>query len=417
MSQVGSNAKSVLLSLCAAGTVFMGNVASAEEAGESAAAPQGMTKYTAVLPKGKTLPEGVARLRVPVSIAKTTEAYDGDGEKGKLGYTADVTAGAAVFEYGYSDKISLQLVVPYSSNFAVEANYADALEKALTTDRDTTIAGIVSTIGGAGYADCSSGTCQVNDATKAYAQTLGQDLSSVPNGTPLSTVVSSFSDSLLESLISSSITTGVANANKSKYGETGMGDIQIAALTEVHKTDNLLVAVGGGLRFATGNRKTEEKTVDRGTHDIGVRLNVDYNFTDNALVSWEHYWEHMLVAGEKEVTDSSTGAKSTEKLERIGSRNYGDLVVGYNLGDLHESMKALGLQAGISYEWDGEVRFDGVSQGRNSESISSSVQLTASGLDYGVPVSLDVEMTNPIQGKNAGVTTASVYTLKAYYKF
>lgn len=399
-----------LVAVCALGTLTLGQQAIAEEAPAAdatpEAAPMAKAGYNTILPKGKTLPEGVTRLWIPYNMTSGNEEYDADGNKGKVGADIKVNASALVFEYGISKGMSFQLVMPYYLSQSAEANFADAAEKALTTDRTATLASITTPFATA-FGCASAAECPINATVKGALAAQGLDISASADGTSLADAVNALSDTVLTEVIRSTVQAGVDAANVDKDGATGLGDIQIGVLKELYSDDKFMFSVGAGLRIATGKFKDEAIPTGRGTTDIGLRLNFDYLPMTNMIVSWEHYSEQMIQSGK-------TGGGT---YKRVGPKNYGDLTVAYNLGGLHDSMKALGLTAGYSYDYDGEGRVDGVAVGSSSEAAYSQVVLTASGLEYGVPGSIEIEQNTPMSGKNSKVLASTVVTLKLYLKF
>ncbi len=373
--------------------------------------PKKMTDYTAVLPRGKTLPEGVLRVWVPYSKVNGSEEFNSKGKKVKIGADISAIGSAAVLEYGLSEGMSFQLVVPYYLQQQVNPNASDALEKAMdenfVTLADAQKAKVALALQQASL--CTSvDSCMKLKVDGTIAGAL--QLTNTVVGLPLGKVVEAGVTAAIESQVDAAVAAG----EQVKDGETDVGDIQIGVLKEIHTDEKILVAVGAGIRFPTGSFSEADVVygTGRGTTDFGVRTNFDYGLSNNLIFSWEHYAELMVAAGEKKYSDGSS-----KKFERAGVVNKGLLDFGYNVGEVHPSLKAVGLNLGYAYNYDGENRYDDVAEKSRSELTSADVSLSINGLDYGIPGSLSVTSSTPLSGKNSQALNSNGLVMKGYYKF
>ncbi len=370
--------------------------------------------YYAMIPEGKTLPAGVARVRIPMRFATGDYGYDQKGKKLDLGVDVNVTGTGLVLEYGLTDRISTQILLPYvaKNELGLDANKfrTSAKYKEKVAEFKSAVAGVMQ----------ASRLCADTARCLALIETgyhLPKDTEiKLPSGEPLvikaGVPVTSYADSL------------VTTAAVPESGRTGLGDIELGVLYEVVHTGPVRFSAGLGLRLPTGSFDdvpSAQRPTGRGTTDLGLRLNVDYNVVPGVIISGQNQSEQMLTKAEKPVTSLLNASETTGKkvdFERRGLRNIGFVKAAWSLGTITPDLRWLGTAA--FYNWDlGATEYlDHKRVGDASRATSYTLNLTVSGLSYGIPVAVEYDRTTPIGGKNVALaTTINAVTVKGYLRF
>jgi hypothetical protein len=383
-------------------------------------APPRPAQLSSILPEGKALPDNTYRFRVPVKFLSGSAGFDKDGDKIDSGFTLNAIGAGAVVEYGWTDRVSLQFLMPYvvhnelTFNKAAFLNRSDVRE-GRSANKAAAIGAIAQRLTGLHplcptTADCvtaiSSGTL-----TNAPADLPLGSAGTIPSGAPI-----------LASLDAATEAGALARVNTNPNdGDTGLGDVQFGVLWELVTDGPVLVSVGGGLRLPTGSFKdvdtAKQRPTGRGTTDVGVRWNLDLPVAGVVMLSWQNQAESMLLKGKKK-----SGATEVD-FERRGIRNIGFFKAAFAMAGVADSLKPASIYASYNYDIDGEERVDGVATTSRRNWRSMTLGLTVSGLEAGIPVSLDLEQERPIHHATLGtknITLAPVsnnVALKAYMRF
>jgi hypothetical protein len=382
---------------------------------------------SSILPEGKTLPEGVMRFRLPFKFASGSEGYDKDGNKAESGFKANASGTGAVFEYGLSDRISLQLLVPVVTRNEVRRDDAKfknrkdvsaaAAAQAAKVAEDVRQGIAKKLLDAHACSDLNDCLTKIDNGS-AVAQTdmdLGQNGTSIPvkAGTPFNAVVEGTraqADQATRDAI-------LAATKKPEDGKTGLGDVELGALYAITTRAPVLFSLGAGFRLPTGSFKSVDEDVQRptgrGTLDGAVRSNVDVPLSDVAMLSWQHQMEAMLMKGKKNVE-----GEGTKDFERKGVRNVGFLKAALGLGAFVDALDPVGLYTMYTYDYDGEDRIAGVALGDKSQLKTLRYGFTLTGLPKQIPLSLDADYETPLSGKNVTIATKNInVTAKAYMRF
>lgn len=332
--------------------------------------------YYAANGEGKTLPEGVARFRAPVRFYSIDKVYDDKGKEEKLPIEAKITAGAFVFEYGLSDRLSLQAKLDYYYGQSVKLKNDSGIKesKAFKDELDKTLA-----------AQVAAGTCPSADACRAT----------------------------FEPLVLAGMKAKLESEQKAD-GNTGLGDTEVGALYALVTTDDapVAVSVGGGLRLPTGKSAEAKKLqTTRYTTDLGLRLNVDYPIVDGLFLAWQHQAEIMLQKGKMKVGDTKLD------YSRKGMRHVGFLKTAWGLGNVTPALSVLGLYGSYNYDLEPKAKVGDVEEEHAHEAYGATVGTVIDGLAYEFPAQLELEYFIPTSGKSARAAQYWGATLKAFYKF
>ena len=397
-----------------------------------------------------------ARL-VGSSTLGNTKSFDKDGEEVSTGMTLKATGGAFVLEYGVLKHLSLQLVqkyvesatweldeskfqssTVYSAKAAENLNYLKpklaaiiANDQNLSQERATQIVedfvsnntSIKDIFSQLGITEAS----QANTVLKAQGVTLssGED---VP--------VEKYWEDSLSDAVKSLVTSGA----KGSSTDFRLGDLEVGALYSIFNNENEILdgklhfSVGLGLRFPVGESLTPRAILPAGggTIDLGFRTNLDYYPMDHLVLSWQNQAEVMLKEGKVRETSLLDNTKfvdsSLEKGEELSNKktglaNIGFVKMGWSMGMISPSLNSLGVSAYYHYAFDRDVEGLDVSssspiQTGGGHLHSWELMTNFNGLNFGVPVQLELSYKAPISGKNQTMTSdALAAQIKFFYRF
>lgn len=413
-----------------------------------ASALAGKTK-SLIIPESAVLPESVLRFRAIYGAATSTKGYDSNGNKTESGIKINANQSIAVLEYGITDRISAQLLMPYSLGGKVSVNDKEkftastvrtGFEKsfgAATTTAATTVKAIVA----GGQAGSLSQAYAANIAAQAEidlvpvaqaiaaANPAAAALPTLMAGVkiPAGANVKEFIDSKLRGAIADTRVAGAyegakATAESTKFQE-GLGDVQLGAkyaLSTVNEPwfDGIpfYASAGVGVRFPTGKyleaKKDGKEPAGRGTTDLGIRLNADYELINGLQLQLENQSELMLAKGK-----TYSGGKEVD-LKRNGMRQQGYSKLVLAPGTWLEGAEFLMLNARYNWDNDAKKSVDGVEDKTLPVSRAAQFGLTLDGLKLKVPVQLDYDRVIAARSRNVSASfDAHVVTLKAFYKF
>ncbi|NBX17036.1 MAG: hypothetical protein EBR09_06700 [Proteobacteria bacterium] len=385
--------------------------------------------------EGKTLPKNVVRLRIPLRSVSSSQGFASNGQKSETGLKLSVLSGALVFEYGYTDAISFQLVAPFvfrnemsmsgsafQKSFIFHEKYeefiAAAASKLVTDGLCSNLAVCLDAIQNKGLS---------LPATADLTLPTGEKLT-VRAGVPLKDVASSL----------------VTRAAIPAAGRTGMGDLEAGVLvaladpqTGLWKKDwPVNLSLGLGLRSPSGSFAdvpAAQRGTGRGTWDLGLRTNVDWHPAAGWVVSFQNQWEEMLLSGVKKRTslldssklnsadpliDGGDKVANAAKYERSGARQAGFLKVAAGAGGIVQALEPVVFSMQWKYDFDPKTLRGGLTETADSELQSALAGIMFDGLKLQFPAQLDLEYELPLSGKNRRVAPRVLTaTMKAYYRF
>ncbi len=398
-----------------------------------------------IAPEGKTLPEGVARLRVPYQVQSGDTSYDAAGHQSKSSFKAKGTGSAFVLEYGLSDRLSLQWVTrfyhnqsvlldaahfkgspafqdlkskAYSQSFAklgpgiTPETLVPALEKAtskLLADKGAC---------GGQPANCltlinQNALMAPIDLTEANTGLPGLFIKA---GTPIKDGLAAYGRQV-DGMVEQKILAGASTYERK--GAQGIGDSELGLLYQAYDSAWVSYSLGVGIRLPTGrctHLGEDDLPTSRCTTDVALRQNLDILPLSNLMVSWQHQTEQMLRKGHY-----GTQGQSQEQVARNRARQVGFIVLKPSLAFLNPTLAVITLKGGLAYDYDSALvskREGTVLTGQGNEVVN---QVYGVGLDGTVvqwPLALEVEVNEPLQGRNKSVAPSTVLTtLKAYARF
>ncbi len=397
-----------------------------------------VAKYVMV-GEAQTLPEKVLRFRYVFQNVAGDQTFELGGNKKDIGIDAVINVNAYAFEYGLTDKISVQLLIPYIKNNDVTINankfrQSKVYAKKYKELMDVTVPFLI-----------GQGLCTDADTClEKINREKGDDPLIIPINAPLvlptgelytvkGLPVKDAADSLINS------------AAKPGPGATGLSDITVAALFSVYSSKWQSFAVGTGIRLPTG-KGDDEKSFNRtgsGATSLGIALKYDYRISDPLVASLSNttefyvkgpqYKRHSLVdpdqlnTADPNVIGADIGApgdgdkvSNNYKVTRKVPHNDGYLRLGYALGALHPSLSTLSVLGYYGWASDPEQYYDGIAQQNQSRStnVSYAVSFDGLGLQPRIPIGLAASQARMLTGDNAAVATVTTsLSLFLYYKF
>ncbi|NRA65061.1 MAG: hypothetical protein HRU19_11305 [Pseudobacteriovorax sp.] len=411
------------------------------DVGKLADKPKTKEFYSAI-GAGKTLPEGVMRVRLPYQNVYGKEGFDEEGNKESQGYEINIDAMAAVAEYGLTDRISLALIVPFvlKSQAGLNANEIRKNNRKFKREFGRYAGAVKALLKSQGFcstdADCYSKIYSDN-----YTIPVNQTVTLTTGETVLATT-----DEPVSRQIDNLLMTPINPLD----GETGIGDVQIGGLYNFYAAQNFSLSAGGGIKLPTGKFKDVPKgkrATGGGVLDAGLRFNFDYKLFPWLVFSLQHQLETMLASGKKNKSSSifndrlntgdptipaaiaigGDGQPNEQKFERTGTGHDGFIRFGFGLTDLGEAFKPVGV--GLKYRWkEGrETRYDGEaidSNGWRRDEITRmrfagfNISWDGLGLKPLIPLSINYEYEMPVSGEFATIAPiTNRFQIIGYYKF
>jgi hypothetical protein len=419
----------------------------------------------ATQPEGKTLSEGMLRVRLPYKTYDAKTGYDEDGKKVDQPVHLRAAGGAFVAEYGLNSRVSLQMRVDYYTKQQIEFDTADfknsavyrqtyddlyaanlpeaqaqaygalsqQLHQTVTAETltPTIKSGVARGLAGKGAcgttseADCAArieaglaAPIELNEANT------GLPGLKIPAGTPLKAALEAYSAGVKTQVekqaadgLAAKLEDEIAAGAKSKYqkdGAVGLGDTTLGVLYEVLSTAPAYLSLGGGVRFPTGKCASlgfAELPTSRCVTEAGLRSNVDLLPVDWFMLSWQNQAEAMVVKGKMDNGDKKVDVK------RKGVRNVGFVYLKPSLVPISRALNVLAPRIGATYDYDSGKVVDGKAAPRSNQEN----MLYGIGIDltrFGLPFQFDYEHEEPFRGRDVALASkTNFYSLKAYYIF
>jgi hypothetical protein len=406
------------------------------------------TPKSLIIPESAALPESVLRFRAIYAGATSTSSYDSNANKVENGLKITANQSVAVLEYGITDRISAQLLVPYSLGGKVTVDDKDKFTakvirpgfEAEYGTSTTTAAATVKALVAGGQIPGLSAAYAANQATpqEIDLQTVAAAIAAENPAAaalpvlfagvkiPAGANVKDFIDNKLRSAVADTRVAGAYDAAKKTAEDTkfqeGLGDVQLGAKYALSTVSEpwfdgvpLYTSIGAGVRFNTGKFKEAAKdgkqAAGRGTTDLGIRVNADYEPLNGVQLQLENQTELMLAKGK-----TYSGGKEVD-YERDGMRQNGFSKLVVAPGTWIPAADFLMLNARYNWDNDAETKTDGKQTSSVKVGRSAQVGVGFDGLKLKLPVQLDYDYVLPAKSRNATAFGANVVTLKLFYKF
>nr|BFD31923.1 hypothetical protein GTC16762_15410 [Pigmentibacter ruber] len=416
-------------------------------------------KY-AVLQTGKTLPEGIFKIDLPLAYSFGNQGFDSNGKKVDNGISMKRFITGIAIQYGLTNSLSVAVGFPYTASYqlgmngdSVAANselyakYYNHVLHDLSTKLSQNANGFL----------CGSNVTP--DTCASFINGGGSLNNSTTLTIPLPTGETFTFNSA--SPLKDQIRNILLTASQPTNGATGLGDIQVGVLWSVISEESpirhvpLYFSVGGGLRIPTGkfNLVTAMRSTGGdgtlitggGTYDAIARLNLDYVVIPGVILSWQHQAEYsinkvnlrrtsMLDNTSFNTADTSTGDGQGNDLEfwRKGLHHIGFLQASWGLGNVSSNFKWLGLYTQAKYNIAAKAYLNGQPVytvgdqfylGESSmhpdhgyeQYYSVVVGSKFSGLPYMIPAEFSAEFEYPYAGYNRMVSPMNAKGVLSIY--
>jgi hypothetical protein len=393
--------------------------------------------YYASLGLGKTLPGGYYRFRTISRLGRGSTGYDSDGSTLDLGYEANVMAQAFVAEYGVTENLSFQLLVPYVLKNQLALDYRQFMQ----TD---TFAGEVNRLESLminGLMNHPAGLCD----SPTSCQELIASGASLPEGTNLTLPtgeqlpIGGVPLDQVQGQIPQLVKKGATPVD----GETGVGDIDFGVLYAFASGRRYVWAVGGGFRLPSGSYEdvpTARRGTGEGLMQGALRLNFDYNPIPALWLSWQNQTEFVLMEGRKKksslldpdqlnqadptspqaIQSGSDGRPNSQTVGRDGLRQHGLLRADYALADWAASLTPVSIETILLYDFGAATTLDGEVQGEAPRSLQYRIgaKFDALAFDPPLPAYLKISRQDYLQGRGIPLALASyLFEFSFYTRF
>lgn len=389
--------------------------------------------YYSSLGAGKTLPEGYFRFRLVNKFSQGDRKINADGSAENIGFKLTTAATAIALEYGMSEALSFQLLVPYlaknsiafsSREFKASATFAasKARNEALLYQKMQ-----------------KTGQCANLAACKTLAQTstplaAGSELV-LPTGERID-----FSGKPANAVLGS-IPDVVTKAAAPAEGEVGLSDIDFGITYAMINARTQILSTGLGIRIPAGpfeNVPAARRPPGQGLMLMGLRMNYDLQPTPALWLSFQHQAEIMIAEGKRQkssilnpdqlnqadptteeaIEAGSNGDPNLQSVSRKGIGHTGFLRFDYGLTDLSRALQPLALEGALNYEYGAEPFLGStkVSGSPQRYTVAYGAKFDGLGLQRPFPGYVRILRDRFISGKNIPIATSSFIIEFAYYK-
>lgn len=375
-----------------------------------------------IRPESGVLPESVLRFRAIYADVNSTKGYDNNGNKVESGLKLTANRSVAVFEYGITDRISAQLLVPYGMGGKLKV---DDKEKFINENIRGPVTEAVDAIVNplkAGLGDLYTNN---ENAPADLPLPEGSPVDKIPAGQPVKTFVDTVRSQVIASEIEKNFEATRKTLEDQKFQE-GLGDIEIGAKYALSTVEQpwfdavpFYTSIAAGVRLNSSKYSEAEKDgklpLGRGTMDLGLRVNTDYEPLMGVQLQLENQTEMMIAKGK-----SYAGGKEVD-YERDGLRQVGYSKLVVAPGTWSDALKVVSLNARYNWDNDAATKTDGKKdEGSATYGRSAQAGLTLDGLNLEnrIPAQLDYDYVMSARGRNVQFASdAHVVTLKLFYKF
>lgn len=398
------------------------------EKNSAAAVSPSSAPYTAATPEGKVLPQGVARARVLQRSYTGTSGFDGEGKPLELGLTRSTGLSAGVGEFGLTNSLSLQILVPVIYQNQLNLDQEKFQKSSVYSQKYNQIAdGIAAKLVAARLCKDLGACRQMLDERHLHAPfdmelplPTGEKLA-ISSAEPLKDQIDTF---LLQA------------ATPPLNGVTGLGDVEAGLLFNAYASQSLLLSTAVGLRLPTGEFAVPEmlRPTSGGVYDLGWRANLDASPVFGLWLSWQPKVEYALSKAtwnrpsmlentlfneaDSSISNGGDGLANRQVYSKEGLHYENLFKVNYGLAALSPELKALAVNTFYNFKRERAVFLNGSEYTPASQLQSVGVGSVVSGLGYRVPVELELSYSIPVAGKNQKVAVSQADTqLKVYARF
>ncbi|RYZ67073.1 MAG: hypothetical protein EOP09_11650, partial [Proteobacteria bacterium] len=321
----------------------------------------------AIVGEAQTLPKNVFRARYILKTVEGSKGYDSAGKEEDLGATLSAVGHALTLEYGITDRITLQIVAPYTSSneLVINANkfkQSKVYEEQYSKFMDEVIPALVQR-----RVCVDAAACRIAiDSGLALATATPVELPSGETATVGANVP--IRDAINSIILKSVEPTG---------GKAGLGDVQVGLGYNVYNSPRNVLTIGLGMRFPSGlfsNVANAYRAPGAGFMTGGILFRYDLRLTP-VVFSLSHQAEYSLnkakrtrssllspnfLNGDDPTNDDPTvvgsgdGIPNEMMIERKGIYHEGFARLSYALGHMTSYLKPFAVYGYYNYSVDPE---------------------------------------------------------------
>ena len=375
------------------------------------------TVISTAKPEGAVLPKSVARFRAVSRVMTGTYGYDERGHKLSMGGRFYGHGGAAVGEYGLTDRLTVQLKVPFvvqkaprfhAREFTNSSAYRSAYNKSISL--------VAKALAQQGQ------ICITVSGCKQYLENGGDipvDYRMTAPGTGENLTIRggvSIRNQIRERIFEGALASQENSA-------TGLGDLEVGALYNAFKTDSLSASIGLGLRFPTGGfEKVPDARipVGGGVIDGAMRINFDYSPLEGLWLCAQTQLEQALTDGKKRQASfidptklNENGGGNTSVYKKNGVEQSLLMKANYGLGALSTYLKPFAVYTHYRHENIRSQFIDHMNGQKSEYKPRAKAQYIGAGLNisalpYKIPLSFEVSYEKPVAGRNLSLAKNSL---------
>lgn len=389
--------------------------------------------YYSSLGAGKTLPEGYARTRLFNRFIQGDRTIGSDGKPEDIGYKISAVSTAVALEYGLSEHLSFQLLVPYVTKNSIAFN-------SRTHKSSRTFAENKAFYENLFYNRLqSSGAC----ANRAACEQFAKGNTALPAGSTLVLPTGESVDfsGVPVNQVVAAIPELIAKGAEPVDGETGLGDVDLGVTYAPFTNSKHIVSLGLGLRIPAGPFESvpqAKRPPGQGMMMGGLRFNYDWQMTPALWLSVQHQLEVMLVEGKRRkssqlnpdqlneadptsdeaIAAGSNGEPNLQSVSRKGIGHSGFVRLDYGLSDLSSALQTVAIEGAFNYEKSAAPYLGNykVNDGLQRYSFAYGIKFDGLGLRKPVPAYIRIVRDRFLEGKNVPIATSSITVEIAFYK-
>ncbi len=402
----------------------------ASQAASSSAKP-------AVTPEGKTLPKNVARARIVNRFYHGDKVYDKNGTAEDIGITHKAVANAYVLEYGFSDRLTLQLVMPQV--IKNQSSFNEEKFRSSTKFREGYLVASARIIDELKKANLCHSDSQCHAFLDQHKSLPLPKLAYLPSGEEFYLEANTPIKPELEQVV-------VNQARPAEKGQTGMGDTEIGMLYSIYTSSTQQFSAGLGLRVPTGEYRKPSMAlpIGSGFYEAGLRVDYDYSPLHGLWLSAQVQAEQALNSKQvKRVSmldnqafnladprDGGDEIANLGTLHRPHPTLIGMAKAAYGFGALTSLLNPLSVSTSLVSRRDSKTVLRSDASDASDEHSSAEETLPSSsryfanfgvlvsGLPHRLPLELSYEIARPIAGSNTRIVDGyHEVSLKAYVLF
>lgn len=385
--------------------------------------------------EAQLLPANVLRMRYVFQNVVGTQGFDENGQAEDVGAVLNAAGHAFALEYGITDRLVLQVIVPVvgANNLSINANkfrksdeYEEQYQKLVEAVAPALQAkGLCSDVG-----DCRTKI----DAGLALGVDTPVELPTgeqavIPANVPLKNAADSV----------------ILKALEPASGKTGLGDVQVGVAYNVFSSPRQNLTLGIGVRLPTGEYTdvpAAYRAPGAGFTTLGFLARYDIRILNPILISLGNQTEQHITQAVRRrssildptqlnaadpatddpaIAGEGDGVDNNAPITRKGVLNNGFVKGFFALGAFGRFLNPASIFGSFNWKLDSPYEKEGDDEyGEVSQLFTASYGLTIDGLGLQprIPISFTYQHDTPVAGKNVLIAPQiDTFQLILYYKF